>query len=79
MRGVPRHHAKVSILVEQDQDRQDDRTEVIAKPTAASPLEPFAGKDYFCRDSLYLLSPFKYGHCGIPSCLHLGEDQGQHK
>mgnify|MGYP006898542213 CR=1 FL=1 len=52
-RGVPRHQAKVSISVQQDQDQQDGRTEVIADPTAASPPEAFAGEDYFCQDSLY--------------------------
>ena len=35
-RGVPRNQPKVSILVQQDQDRQDGRTEVINEPTAAS-------------------------------------------
>ena len=36
-----------------NQDRQDGRTDVIAKPTAASPPEPLAGEEYFCQDSLY--------------------------
>ena len=53
MRGVPRNQVKVSILVQQDQDRQDGRTEVIVEPGAASPPEPLAGEDYFCQDSLY--------------------------
>ena len=35
-RGVPRNQPKVSILVQRDQDRQDNRTEVITEPTAAS-------------------------------------------
>ena len=35
-RGVPRNQPKVSILVQQDQDRQDGRTEIITEPTAAS-------------------------------------------
>ena len=47
------HQAKASISVQQDQDRKDDRTEVTAEPTAASPPEPFVGEDYFCQDSLY--------------------------
>ena len=34
--GVPRNQPKVSILVQQDQDRQDGRTEVIDEPTVAS-------------------------------------------
>ena len=71
-RGVPRNQAKVSISVQHDQDRQDGRTEVITAPTAASPPEAFAGKDYFCQDRLYYLSPFKSGRCGIPSSSYLG-------
>ena len=52
-RGVPRHQAKVSISVQQDQDQQDGRTEVIVEPTAASPPDTFACEDYFCLDNLY--------------------------
>ena len=52
-RGVPRHQAKVSILVQRDQDQQDDKTEVTMEPKAASPPEPFAGEDRFCQDKLY--------------------------
>ena len=43
MRGVPRHQEKVSISLQQDQEQQDGRTEVIAEPKAASPPEPLAG------------------------------------
>ena len=35
-RGVLRNQPKVSILVQQDQDRQDGKTEVITEPTAVS-------------------------------------------
>ena len=35
-RGVSRNQPKVSILVQQDQDRQDDSTVVITEPTTAS-------------------------------------------
>ena len=52
-RGVSRNQPNVSILVQQDQDRQDGRTEVIVEPKTASPPEPLAGEDYFCQDSLY--------------------------
>ena len=52
-RRDPRNHPKVSILVQQDQDRQDGRTEVIAEPTAVSRPEAFAGEDYFCQDSTF--------------------------
>ena len=45
-RGVPRHQAKVSISVQQDQDQQDGRTEVIVEPKTASPLAPLTGEDH---------------------------------
>ena len=47
-RGVSRNQPKVSILVQQFQDRQDGRMEVITEPTAASPPDAFAREDYFC-------------------------------
>ena len=46
MRGVPRHQAKVSISVQQDQDQQDGKMEVIVEPKTASPPEPLAGGDH---------------------------------
>ena len=52
-RGVPRHQAKVSVLGQQDQDRQDGKTEVTMEPKAASPPEPFAGEDHYFQDKLY--------------------------
>ena len=70
---------KVSILVEQDQDHQEGRKEVITEPTAVSRPGLFAGEDYFCQDKLYYLSPFKSGRCGTPSRQHLEEDQGHYK
>ena len=45
-RGVPRHQAKVSILVQQDQDQQDGRTEVIVDPKMASPPVPLISEDH---------------------------------
>ena len=39
---------KGSISVQQDQDQQDDRMEVIVEPKTASPPDPFAGEDHFC-------------------------------
>ena len=53
MRGVPRHQAKVSISVQQDEDQQDSRTEVTVEPKMASPPELSAGEDRFCQDKLY--------------------------
>ena len=44
---------KVAILVQQDRDQKDGKTEVIVEPKTASPPEPLAGEDHFCQDSLY--------------------------
>ena len=41
----PRHQAKVIVSVQQDQDQQNDRMEVIVEPRAASPSEPLAAED----------------------------------
>ena len=48
-RRVPRHQAKVAILVQRDQE--DYKTEVIVEPETASSPELCAGEDYFCQDS----------------------------
>ena len=45
-RGVPRHQAKVSISVQQDQDQQDGRTEVTVEPKTASSPVPLAVEDH---------------------------------
>ena len=45
-RGVPRHQAKVSISVQQDQDQQDGRTEVIVELKTASSPVPLAVEDH---------------------------------
>ena len=52
-REVPRKQPKVSIPVQQDQDREDGRTEVINEPTTTSRPESFAGQYYFCQDCMY--------------------------
>ena len=52
-RGVPRHQSKVAISVQQDQDQEDCKTEVIVEPKTASPPELCAGEDYFCQGSEY--------------------------
>ena len=52
-RRLPRHQAKVAILVQRDQDEEDGKTEVIVEPKTMSPPELFAGEDHFCQDSLY--------------------------
>ena len=52
-RGGLRHQAKVATSVQQDQDQEDCKTEVIVEPKMASPPEPFTGEDRFCQDSSY--------------------------
>ena len=49
MHGVLRHEAKVSISVQQDQDQQDGKTEVIVEPTTASPQSFSQAKTAFVR------------------------------
>ena len=39
------YQAKATISVQQDQDQQDDRTEVIVEPKLASSSGPLAGED----------------------------------
>ena len=39
------HQAKASILVQQDQDQQNGRMEVIVEPKPASPSGSLAGED----------------------------------
>ena len=41
----PRHQAKVTISVQQEQDQQSDKMEVIVEPKTASPSESLAVKD----------------------------------
>ena len=41
----PRHQAKATISVQQDQDRRNGRKEVIVEPRTASSLEPLIGED----------------------------------
>ena len=80
-RGVPRHQAKVAILVQRDQDQQDGKTEVTMEPKTASPPEPFAGEDHFCQGQLVLVVPFQnWLSLLTPFPLNIwGEDQGLYK
>ena len=45
-RGVPRHQAKVTILVQQDQDQQDGRMEITVEPKTTSSPVPLAVEDH---------------------------------
>ena len=42
---MPSHEAKDTISVQQDQDQQNGRMEVIVEPGKASSSEPLAGED----------------------------------
>ena len=80
MRGVPRDQLKVSIPVQQDQDRQDGRTEVITENTMASGSEALQAKITFSQDKMYFLSPFKLAIVeSLPSSIFGEEDQGHYK
>ena len=68
MRGVPRNQPKVSISMQQDQDHQDGRTEVITEPTVVSGLEVLQAKTTFSQD-LTILPANNSGE----------EDQGHYK
>ena len=48
-RRVPRHQAKVAILVQQDQDQEDGKAEVIVEPKTASPQSFSQAKTAFVR------------------------------
>ena len=41
----PRHQAKVTVSVQQDQDQQNGRMGVIMEPRVASPSGPLAAED----------------------------------
>ena len=49
----PRYQAKVTILVQRDQDQQSGRTEVNMEPKAASSPVLLAAEDHLCQDNLY--------------------------
>ena len=78
-RGAPRNWPKVSILVQQDQDRQDGMTEVITDPTAVSQPDAFAGEDHFSQDRMYFLSPSNLAVVGSLPANIWEEDQGHYK
>ena len=41
----PRHQAKVIVSIQEDQDQQNGRMEVIVEPRTASSSEPLAAED----------------------------------
>ena len=79
MRGVSRNQPKVSILVQQDQDRQDGGTRVIAEPTAASPPEALQAKTTFVRIACTSCPPLNLAVVGSLPAYIWEEDQGHYK
>lgn len=66
--------------MQQDQDRQDIRTDVIAEPPAASRLGALQEKTTFFQDKMYYLSPFKLATMGsLPAYILVEEYQGHYK
>ena len=78
-RRVPRNQPKVSILVQQDQDRQDGRTEVIAEPTTASRPEALQVKTTFVRIRCTGCLPLNLAIMGSLPAFIWEEDQGHYK
>ena len=67
VRRFPKHPPKVSISVQQDHDHEPRRVDVIAEPTSAASTTTLQAKTAFGQGGGVLLSPFKFGRCGIPS------------
>ena len=77
---VPKESPKVSIPVQQDQDRQDGRADVIIEHTAASQPEDLHAKTTFCQDKMYYLYPFKLATVGsLPAFVLEEEDRDHYK
>ena len=66
--------------MQQDQDRQDDRTEVIAEPTTASRPEALQAKTTFVRIRCTSCLPLNLAIVGsLPASILEEEDQGHYK
>ena len=66
--------------MQQDQDHELDRTDVIAEPTAASWPEALQVKTTFRQDKMYYLSPFKLATDeSLPTYILGKEDQCHYK
>ena len=66
--------------MQQDQDRQDGRTDVIIEPTTASRPEALQAKTTFRQDKMYCLSRFKLAVVeSFPAYVLGEEDQGHYK
>ena len=65
--------------MQQDQDRQDGRTEVIVEPTTASPPEPLQMKTTFIRIGCTSCLPLNFAVVGPIPAFIWEEDQGHYK
>ena len=72
--GVPRYQAKVSILVQRDQDSQSGRTEVTVEPKTASSPVLLAAKDHLWSGYLVLDVPLQIGQLLAPFPLIIWEE-----
>ena len=76
----PRHQAKVTVSVQQDQDQQNGRMEVIVEPMKVSSSEPLAGEDQLLVRISVLDVPLQNGQLLAPFPLIIwGEAQGLYK
>ena len=80
MRGVPRHQAKVAILVQQDQDQEDGKAEVIVEPKTAPPQSFSQAKTAFVRIACTSCPLSNWPSLLAPFPLNIWEeDQGLYK
>ena len=75
-RGVPRHQAKVAILVQQDQDQSNGGKEVIMEPRTASPQGLWQARTNFSQDKCTRCSPSNWPIVGAHPAQYLGRGPG---
>ena len=76
MRGILRNQPKVSILVQQDQDRQDGRMEVIWSPSQRHRQGLLQARTNFSQDKCTRCSPSKWPIVGALPAQYLGRGPG---
>ena len=72
----PRHQANVTVSVQQDQDQQNGRMEVIVEPRTASPQRLWQSKTNFIQDKCTRCSPSKWPIVGALPAHYLGRGPG---
>ena len=77
---MPRHQAKVAILVQRDQDQEDRKAEVIVEPKTASPQSFSQAKTAFVRIACTSCPPSNLPAVVAPFPLNIWEeDQSLYK